>query len=71
MKDTILQIAARELGTKDFLFSDTRIDDVFDSLDFVHFLMCLKEEIGPICTADALKAETFGDIARLYDKAAN
>jgi hypothetical protein len=67
MKDTILQIAARELGSKDFLFADTRLDAVFtDSLDWVSFIQCLREEIGPLTDEQAANAETFRDLAQCY-----
>jgi acyl carrier protein len=62
-----LQIAAQELGSKDGLSIHTRIADVFDSLDFVSYLMALKEAIGELPKEQAMKAETFGDIVRAYE----
>lgn len=70
-REQVLQIAARELGSKDGVTVSSRCADLFDSLDFVSFLMCLKEEIGPICTDEAIKAETLGDIISFYDSVPN
>ena len=71
MRDRILQIAAQELGTKEGVSIHSRCSDLFDSLDFVSFVMRLKEEIGPICTEEAIKAETLGDIVSFYDSVPN
>jgi acyl carrier protein len=71
LREKVLQIAAQELGTKQGIYVDSRCSDLFDSLDFVSFLMRLKDEIGPICTEDALKAETLGDVISFYDSVPN
>jgi acyl carrier protein len=67
LREKVLQIAAEELGTKEGISVDSRCSDLFDSLDFVSFLMRLKEEIGPICTEEAIKAETLADVINIYD----
>ena len=67
-KEKILDIAARELGVnKDELFPAMKLADVFDSLDFVSFIMAVKEELGPISNEDATKCETFADVANIYE----
>jgi hypothetical protein len=65
---SVLKIAARELGIgEDQLFLAARIEDFFDSLEWLEFLTVLKEEIGPLPNETALKCETFKDLANAYN----
>jgi hypothetical protein len=67
MRDRILQIAARELGTKDNIFAATKMSDVFsDSLEWINFIQCVREEVGPLSDDAAVKAETFEELASCY-----
>jgi phosphopantetheine binding protein len=65
MKPSVLTIAAREAGiSADRLFLGQRIEDVFsDSLDWLEFIHCVRNELGPVSDEAATKAETFSDLA--------
>ncbi len=64
MIDKILQIAARETGMN--CFGPQRLAHVFDSLEWIEFIMVLREEIGPLPAETAAKCDTFEDLAKAY-----
>jgi acyl carrier protein len=67
MRSRVMEIAAEEINAKPEELSPLmKLSSCFDSLDLVHFIMRLQEELGPIDKKSAIKAETFADLESLY-----
>ena len=64
-EEKLLLIAMEEAET-DSLALTSRIEDYFDSLEYVDYLMVLREKLGPLPESIITSAETFGDLARAY-----
>lgn len=64
MIEKVLEIASREAGIP--IEAKDRIVDVFDSLEYIEFVMCLRHEVGPIAEPIITSAETFYDLAKGY-----
>lgn len=64
----ILSAAMRE-SLSSGLLGTTKLSTVFDSLEYLDFLMRLQKQIGPVNNDAAANAETFNDLAGAYASA--
>lgn len=64
----ILAIAMLE-AEQNSVFPTTKMSTVFDSLEYLDFVMRLHKEIGPIPNDKSANAETFNDLAEFYASA--
>lgn len=63
----VIDVVEGETGRTDITV-ETRIDSLgMDSLDFLEFIQCIREEIGPVTTNQMVNAETVGDIIRAVE----
>jgi acyl carrier protein len=61
----IISVAMSESG-KNGLLPATKVANVFDSLEYLEFLMKLSREFGEVDKDRAANAETFQDLAEQY-----
>ena len=61
----VLSVAMRETEQIGLLPS-TKLSNVFDSLDYLDFILVLQKEIGPISNELAANADTFADLGGAY-----
>ena len=64
--DRVIEIAQRESGLQ-HLSVESRLSDVFDdSLEFLEFVHCVREEVGYVSDSDVAMANTLGDLVNAF-----
>jgi hypothetical protein len=64
MIEKVLEIASREAGAP--IEASDKIADVFDSLEYLEFVMLLRFELGPLADSIITGANKFEDLAKGY-----